>query len=110
MRGEVMDKITAVGLDLAKQIIQVYGIDVTGRVVPRNAASGAVAGAADPIVALRGGDGRCSGAHHWARAQAARPRAPNHGRGARTAVSQESGCEGRRQRFRGDLYRGGATE
>jgi hypothetical protein len=28
-----MDKITAVGLDLAKQIIQVHAIDATGRVV-----------------------------------------------------------------------------
>ena len=30
-----MDKITAVGLDLAKQIIQVHAVDSTGRVVLR---------------------------------------------------------------------------
>ena len=30
-----MDKITAVGLDLAKQIIQVHAIDASGRVVLR---------------------------------------------------------------------------
>ena len=32
-----MDKITAVGLDLAKQIIQVHAIDAEGRVVLRKA-------------------------------------------------------------------------
>jgi hypothetical protein len=32
-----MDKITAIGLDLAKQIIQVHAIDVRGQVVLRKA-------------------------------------------------------------------------
>ncbi|HEV8257404.1 MAG TPA: IS110 family transposase, partial [Casimicrobiaceae bacterium] len=32
-----MDKITVVGLDLAKQIIQVHGIDAAGGVVLRKA-------------------------------------------------------------------------
>src|SRR5438876_1703773 len=68
MRGEVMDKITAVGLDLAKQIIQVHGIDVAGRVVLRKAVR------RERLLALLAqfpccvmGMEACSGAHHWAR-------------------------------------------
>src|SRR5437667_2745544 len=68
MRGEVMDKITAVGLDLAKQIIQVHGVDVAGRVVLRKAVR------RERLLALLAqfpccvvGMEACSGAHHWAR-------------------------------------------
>src|SRR5438128_240396 len=68
MRGEVMDKITAVGLDLAKQIIQVHGIDAAGRVVLRKAVR------RERLLALLAqlpccvvGMEACSGAHHWAR-------------------------------------------
>jgi transposase len=63
-----MDKITAVGLDLAKQIIQVHGIDVAGRVVLRKAVR------RERLLALLVqlprcvvGMEACSGAHHWAR-------------------------------------------
>src|SRR6266699_2504988 len=68
MRGEVMDKITAVGLDLAKQIMQVHGIDAAGRVVLRKAVR------RERLLALLAqlprcvvGMEACSGAHHWAR-------------------------------------------
>lgn len=64
-----MDKITAVGLDLAKQIIQVHGIDAAGRVVLRKAVR------RERLLALLAqlprcvvGMEACSGAHHWARA------------------------------------------
>jgi len=63
-----MDKITAVGLDLAKQIIQVHGIDTAGRVVLRKAVR------RERLLALLAqlprcvvGMEACSGAHHWAR-------------------------------------------
>src|SRR6266496_6154935 len=68
MRGEVMDKITVVGLDLAKQIIQVHAIDGLGRVVLRKAVR------RERLLALLTqfprcvvGMEACSGAHHWAR-------------------------------------------
>jgi transposase len=63
-----MDKITAVGLDLAKQIIQVHAIDGLGRVVLRKAVR------RERLLALLAqfprcviGMEACSGAHHWAR-------------------------------------------
>lgn len=63
-----MDKITAVGLDLAKQIIQVHAIDVRGEVVLRKAVR------RERLLALLAqfpccivGMEACSGAHHWAR-------------------------------------------
>jgi len=63
-----MDKITVVGLDLAKQIIQVHGVDVAGRVVLRKAVR------RERLLALLAqfpccvvGMEACSGAHHWAR-------------------------------------------
>jgi transposase len=63
-----MDKITAVGLDLAKQIIQVHGIDAAGRVVLRKAVR------RERLLALLAqlprcvvGMEACSGAHYWAR-------------------------------------------
>ncbi|HEV8256071.1 MAG TPA: IS110 family transposase [Casimicrobiaceae bacterium] len=63
-----MDKITAVGLDLAKQIIQVHAIGATGRVVLRKVVR------RERLLALLAqfprcvvGMEACSGAHHWAR-------------------------------------------
>jgi len=63
-----MDKITAVGLDLAKQIIQVHGIDAAGRVVLRKAVR------RERLLTLLAqlprcvvGMEACSGAHQWAR-------------------------------------------
>ena len=63
-----MDKITAVGLDLAKQIIQVHAIDRSGRVVLRKTVRrerllGLLAQLPRCIVGMEA----CSGAHHWAR-------------------------------------------
>src|SRR5438046_4899229 len=63
MRGEVMDKITAVGLDLAKQIIQVHAIDASGRVVLRERLLALLAQFPRCVVGMEA----CSGAHHWAR-------------------------------------------
>jgi len=61
-----MDKITAVGLDLAKQIIQVHAIDGRGQVVLRKAVR------RERLLALLAqfpccvvGMEACSGAHHW---------------------------------------------
>jgi transposase len=63
-----MDKITVVGLDLAKQIIQVHGIDAAGYVVLHKAVR------RERLLALLAqlprcvvGMEACSGAHHWAR-------------------------------------------
>ena len=63
-----MDKITAIGLDLAKQIIQVHAIDGLGRVVLRKTVR------RERLLALLAqfprcviGMEACSGAHHWAR-------------------------------------------
>jgi len=63
-----MDKITAVGLDLAKQIIQVHALDAAGRVVLRKTVR------RERLLALLAQFPRCvvgmeagSGAHHWAR-------------------------------------------
>src|SRR5947207_8700320 len=63
-----MDKITAVGLDLAKQIIQVHAIDAAGRVVLRKMVRrerllGLLAQFPRCVVGMEA----CSGAHHWAR-------------------------------------------
>src|SRR5437763_963711 len=104
-----MDKITAVGLDLAKQIIQVHAID---RNRPGGAAQGGAAGAAaGAISALRSGDGSVFGrASLGARVDPAGARPANHGGRVRTAVSQESGGEERRQRCRGGVYSDAATE
>jgi transposase len=61
-------KITVVGLDLAKQIMQVHGIDAAGRVVLRKAVR------RERLLALLAqlprcvvGMEACSGAHYWAR-------------------------------------------
>jgi transposase len=63
-----MEKITVVGLDLAKQMMQVHGIEATGRVVLRKAVR------RERLLALLAqlprcvvGREACSGAHHWAR-------------------------------------------
>jgi hypothetical protein len=107
-----MDKITAVGLDLAKQIIQVHAIDAAGRVVLRKAVR------RERLLALLAqlpccvvGMEACSGAHHWARelkklgheprimaAEFARPF-----RKSLAAKNDANGC-------RGDLYGSHTTE
>src|ERR1700693_2255439 len=67
-RGEVMDKITTVGLDLAKQLIALHAVDARGmlvlRKVLRRDALLAWSGALPPcVIAMEA----CGGAHHWAR-------------------------------------------
>ena len=64
-----MDKITTVGLDLAKQVIQVHAIDAAGRVVLRKTVRrerllALLAQFPCCVVGMEAG----AGAHHWARA------------------------------------------
>jgi transposase len=72
-KGKSMGEITRVGVDLAKQVIQVHGVDATERVVIARAMSRQKFSAwcaqlpAGCIVAMEA----CSGAHHWARRLAA---------------------------------------
>ena len=63
-----MDKITTVGLDLAKQVIQVHGIDASGHVVVRKVLRRErlldwFAQCPPCVIGMEA----CSGAHHWAR-------------------------------------------
>ena len=93
-----MDKITAVGLDLAKQIIQVHGIDAAGRVVLRKAVRrerllALLAQLPRCVVGMKRARVRIIGR---ARAHAAWTRAAADGGGIRAAVSQEPGGEERR--------------
>ena len=68
-----MSGITRVGVDLAKRLIQVHGVDATGRALTTRAISRgkflAWCGQLPPgcVVAMQA----CSGAHHWARQLAA---------------------------------------
>jgi transposase len=68
-----MSEITRVGVDLAKQVIQVHGVDATERVVIARGmsrhkfAQWCTQLPAGCIVAMEA----CSGAHHWARRLAA---------------------------------------
>jgi transposase len=63
-----MDKITTVGLDLAKQVIQVHGIDAAGRALLRKCVRRErlleLCAQLPPCLI---GMEACSGAHHWAR-------------------------------------------
>ena len=63
-----MDKITTVGLDLAKQVMAVHGVDATGRMVARKVLRRDQvltwsAALAPCVMAMEA----CGGAHHWAR-------------------------------------------
>ena len=63
-----MEQITTIGLDLAKQVFQVHGIDAAGRVVVRKQLRRA--GVLDFFAALPPclvGMEACGTAHHWAR-------------------------------------------
>src|ERR1700751_1560995 len=67
-KGKVMDKITRIGVDLAKNVIQLHGVDSMGRVVIRKAISRQkflewFAKLAPCLVAMEA----CSAAHYWAR-------------------------------------------
>src|SRR5260370_11553458 len=67
-KGEVMDKITRVGVDLAKNIMQIHAVDSAERVVVRKAISRErfvswFANLEPCLVAMEA----CSAAHYWAR-------------------------------------------
>jgi transposase len=63
-----MSKITTVGLDLAKQVIQMHGIDAAGRVVLRKRVRRErVLELCAQLQSCVIGMEACSGAHHWAR-------------------------------------------
>src|SRR6266850_774862 len=67
-RGEVMDKITTVGIDLAKSVFSLHAVNSAGRVVLRRTVRRdqlveAVAGLSPCLIGMEA----CSGAHEWAR-------------------------------------------
>src|SRR5712691_5052327 len=67
-RGEVMGKITTVGIDLAKLVFSVHGVDESGAVVMRKTVSRSqfMSMVAQWPACLIGMEA-CSGAHEWAR-------------------------------------------
>src|SRR6266851_7214134 len=67
-RGEVMEKITTVGIDLAKRVFALHGVDGAGRVglrktVRREQLVETVAALPPCLIGMEA----CSGAHEWAR-------------------------------------------
>src|SRR6266568_2621000 len=67
-RGEVMEKITTVGIDLAKAVFSLHGVDGAGRVVLRRTVRRdqlleVVAGLSPCLIGMEA----CSGAHEWRR-------------------------------------------
>src|SRR6266705_3874802 len=67
-RGEVMDKITTVGIDLAKSVCSQHGVDGAGRVmlrrtVRRDQLIQTVASLSPCLIGMEA----CSGAHEWGR-------------------------------------------
>src|SRR2546422_7313956 len=67
-RGEVMDKVTTVGIDLAKSVFSLHGVDGAGRVmlrrtVRRDQLIQTVAALSPCLIGMEA----CSGAHEWAR-------------------------------------------
>ena len=70
--GEVMNNVTTVGIDLAKSVFSLHGVDQRGRVVMHKTVSrtklvSVVAQLAPCLIGLEA----CSGAHDWARRFAA---------------------------------------
>jgi transposase len=66
--GEVVEKVTTVGIDLAKAVFSLHGVDGAGRVVLRRTLRrdqllGAVAGLSPCLIGMEA----CSGAHEWGR-------------------------------------------
>src|SRR5260221_12008966 len=67
-RGEVMEKITTAGIDLAKRVFALHGVDGAGRVglrktVRREQLMQTVAALPPCLIGMEA----CSGAHEWAR-------------------------------------------
>lgn len=59
-----MDQITTVGIDLAKSVFSLHGVDTAGRMVLRRDQLGArVAGLLPCLIGMEA----CSGAHEWGR-------------------------------------------
>jgi transposase len=92
-----MEKITTVGLDLAKQVMSVHAVDGDGRMVTRKLLRREqllrwTATLPECIVAMEA----CGGAHYWARELRRQGHTVRHHcGGVRTGVSQE--WEERRQ-------------
>ena len=64
-----LSSVTVVGLDIAKNVFQVHGVDAAGAVVVAKAVRrGAVAGFFASLPPCLVGIEACSSAHHWARA------------------------------------------
>jgi transposase len=66
--GEVMEQVTTVGIDLAKRVFALHGVDVAGRVVLRRTLRReqfleVMANLPPCVVGMEAG----SGAHDWAR-------------------------------------------
>ena len=63
-----MEKITTIGLDIAKQVFQVHGVDTTGAtVVRRKLRRDDVAGFFKALPPCLIGIEACATGHHWAR-------------------------------------------
>jgi transposase len=61
-------QVTTIGLDLAKRVFQVHGVDADGRVVmQRKLQRGEVAAFFADLPSCRVGIEACATAHHWAR-------------------------------------------
>ena len=106
-----MNKITTVGVDLAKEVIVVCAGDAAGRAMYFHQFSfhGFAQWAAN-LPPCTFGMEACSSAHHWAStAHGARAYAPLDGGGVRRSVSQEPRRQERPQRCPGDLERRART-
>src|SRR3979490_3190890 len=68
-RGPSMTKVSMIGLDLAKNVFQVHGIDAAGKVVVRRQLRRRQLEKffAELPAGVGGGREACSGAHHWGR-------------------------------------------
>src|SRR5258708_11277754 len=67
-RGGVMGKITTVGVDVAKNVFALHGVDRSGKVVLKKTVSRArLLEEFSNLPACLVGMEACSGAHHWAR-------------------------------------------
>ncbi|MDR3467685.1 MAG: IS110 family transposase, partial [Xanthobacteraceae bacterium] len=63
-----MNKISTIGLDIAKNVFQVHGVDESGKVVVRcQLRRGAVRKFFAKLPACMVGIEACGSAHHWAR-------------------------------------------
>ena len=67
-KGKSMDNVTTVGIDLAKNVFSLHGVDGQGRAVwRRTVRRGRLLGVVAQLPRCRIGMEACSGAHQWAR-------------------------------------------